>query len=120
MLDEKVEENKVSKNLSIWSQTVQAYLFAKCGEEAPENLYALGMVPAVVKRKALRPTKGDITQLVLPGGGDLTSRIWSGIRLHTKSLANWCVNRAFDTPAFIDAKRVLENQAKPTTKLLLG
>ena len=87
MLEEKVEDNKVSKNLSIWCQTLQAYLFAKCGEDAPENLNALGMVPAVVRRKALRQTKGDITQLVLPGGGDLTSRIWAGIRLHTKSLA---------------------------------
>ena len=46
---------------------------------------------------------------MLPGGGDLTSRIWAGIRLHTKSRAKWCVNRAFDTPAFLDAKRLLEN-----------
>ena len=100
MLDEEVEDNRVSRNLSLWSQTLQAYLFAKCGEDLPERKVALGMVPAVVKKKMLRPTRGDITQLVLPGGGDLTSIMWAGIRRHVASLATWCVNRALDTPAF--------------------
>ena len=109
MVDEKVDDSLVSRNLSIWSQTLQAYLFAKCGEDPPERKVVLGMIPAVVRKKVLRPTKGDITQLVLPGGGDFSSRIWAGIRRHVAALAKWCVHRAFDTPAFLHTKQVLEN-----------
>ena len=67
------------------------------------------MIPAVVKKRVLKPTKGDIAKLVLPGGGDLTSRVWAGVRLHVKSLTKWCTNRAFNTPAYNDANMVLEN-----------
>ena len=109
MVGEQVGENKLTNNFAIWCQTLQAYYFAKCGETPPANIAPLGMLPAVVRKKILRPAKSDVAKLLLPGGGDLSSRIWAGIRVQVKALSRWCDNKAFDTPAFFDAVATLSN-----------
>ena len=82
MMGEEIDQNKPTKNLAIWCQTLQKYLFTRCGDELPNNFVPLGMVPAVVQKKVLKQKGGDLAKLVLPGGGDLASRIWAAIRLH--------------------------------------
>ena len=57
----------------------------------------------------LKPKVGSLTDLVLPGGGDLTSRLWAAMRSHVRSLAKWCTSRNFDTPADRHAKKVLSD-----------
>ena len=67
------------------------------------------MVPHPVKKKVLKQKGGELAKLVLPGGGDLASRIWAAIGLHVKSVAKWLATGATNTPAFKDAVATLEN-----------
>ena len=103
---EDVNDNLVTKNFAIWCQALQKYLFRKCDVDDSIK-HRMGCMPIVVKRKALAPKEGDLSRLVLPGGGDLTSRIWSSIRLHAKWITKWANSRNFDTPAYLDARKVL-------------
>ena len=50
-----------------------------------------------------------MAKLVLPGGGDLASRMWAAIRVHVKSVAKWLATGATNTPAFKDAVATREN-----------
>ena len=54
----------------------------------------------LVVKQAIKPKGGDLRELVLPGGGDLCLRIWSGIRRNVASLTNWFTRGATNTPAF--------------------
>ena len=69
MMGEEIDQNKPTKNLAIWCQTLQQYLFTRCGDEQPKNFVPLGMVPAVVQRKVLKQKGGELMKLVLSGGG---------------------------------------------------
>ena len=53
MMGEESDQNKPTTNLAIWCQTLQRYLFTRCGDELPNNFVPLGMVPAVVQKKVL-------------------------------------------------------------------
>ncbi len=74
----------------------------------PTHFIPLGIVPAVVKNRVLKPRRDDMAKLVLPDGGDLASRIWAGIKVKVRAVAKLIANGATDTPAFRDGIQVLE------------
>ena len=67
----------------------------------------LGQIPTVQVKKVSKPTVDKHVDLVLPGGDDLTSRLWVAMRSHVRSLAKWGTTRDFDTPAFLHARKLL-------------
>ena len=46
-------------------------------------------MPQLVLKKLIKPREGDLRELVLPGGGDLCLRMWSGIRRYVGAIAGW-------------------------------
>ena len=58
----------------------------------------LGIVPAVVKKRVLKPRRDDMAKLVLPGGGDLASRIWAGIKVQSQSSGKMDCERCYGHP----------------------
>ena len=63
----------------------------------------------MVKKRVLKPRRDEMAKLILPGGGDLASRIWAGIKVKVRAVAQWIANGATDTPAFRDGLSSLED-----------
>ena len=99
MVGEDITVNALTNNLAIWFQTFQKYCLFNCDESMSPNGKLLGQIPKVCIKQMLKPRVGSLTDLVLPGGGDLTSRLWAAMRSHARSLAKWCTSRNFDTPS---------------------
>ena len=59
---------------------------------------------------------GDIRKLVLPGGGDLTTRIWASVRVSIHSIRKWRTKGAIHTPAFKAATNQIEMFAYEETE----
>ena len=72
-------------------------------------------MPQIVFKKLLKPRSGDLRQLVLPGGGDLRLRTWSGMRRYVAALTGWLVKRRTLSPAFrfhiLRLEKFLANEA---------
>ena len=98
----------LSKNSALWAKAAQHFWFDKCGEDFKEVKNELGVMPQLVRKKVVKPKVGDIRDLVLPGGGDLSTRIWASIRAKVFSIRKWKAKGAIETPAFRDAIQALE------------
>ena len=69
----------------------------------------MGQIPEIQTKAVIKPKMGDVRQLVLPGGGDVASRVWASMRVNTESLRKWMSKGAFSTAAAKDAINQLEN-----------
>ena len=68
----------------------------------------MGLVPAVVRKRVLKPRTDELAKLILPGGGDFASRIWAGMKVKVRAVAKWIANGATETPDFHDALSIPE------------
>ena len=68
----------------------------------------MGELPRFEIKPVVKAKTGDIRNMVLPGGGDLTTRVWSSMRVKVNSLAKWQDKWAYSTSASKDAIEQLE------------
>ena len=71
----------------------------------------MGEIPIVIVKPAVKPKQGDVRAMVLPGGGDLTTRVWASMRVKINSLVKWQALGARETSAATDAITQLEDFA---------
>jgi len=98
----------ISDNYGRYCRTFAGYVSGKAEaandtaetDRWKNNLRRLGDLPQLVIKKAIRPKGGELRELVLPGGGDLCLRVWSGLRQCVVSLTNWFKRGATNTTAF--------------------
>ena len=69
----------------------------------------MGQILEIQTNAVIKPKMGDARQLVLPGGGDVASRVWASMRVKTESLRRWMSKGSFITAAAKDAINQLEN-----------
>ena len=119
--------NALTGNYGRWCRSFGGYIEAKCeahDEKAAEDSTAkqqhkptattaagkrhLGDHPQIVIRPILKPRAGDIRDMVLPGGGSLCLRVWSGIRRFVSALYGWHRRGATDTDAFRHHVKLVE------------
>ena len=60
----------------------------------------------------LKTKFGDIRDMVLPGGGDLSTRVWASMRNKLYQIKKWRGKPAAESSAFKDAIWKLEQFAK--------
>ena len=77
-------------------------------EVHPNGSRTLGAPPAIKLEKLVRPKKGDLRELVLPGGGDLCLRVWAGMRRKLNAIVGWHRNASTHTPAFKNHLRLVD------------
>ena len=67
----------LTDNLGRWCKTLSFFIVEKQEGESKstETERQLGDMPRIKMEKALKPRKGDLRELVLPGGGDLCLRV---------------------------------------------
>ena len=118
------EGHALTDNLGRWCRTCSGYVEQRCDEaevstkangssnvdttvaQTPVKQNAhpkgkrLGDMPRIVCKPILKPRGGDLRELVLPGGGDLCLRVWSGIRRYVSSLASWFWKGRTNSPTF--------------------
>ena len=75
----------------------------------------MGGIPRTKMEPVVKAKLGDIRNLVLPGGGDLTTRIWASIRASINSIRKWRTKGAIHTPAFRAATNQIETFAYEET-----
>ena len=63
-------------------------------------------------KPVLKPKIGDIRQMVLPGGGDVTTRIWASMRNNKYQIQKWIGTKAISSSAGTDALAQLEKFAE--------
>ena len=105
----KAENCLLSKNLSKWARTAQQYWHEQCKEDFAQVKNDMGQIPEIQTKAVIKPKMGDVRQLVLPGGGDVASRVWASMRVNTESLRRWMSKGAFSTAAAKDAINQLEH-----------
>ena len=105
----KAENCLLSKNLSKWARTAQQYWYEQCKEDFAQVKNDMGQILEIQTKAVIKPKMGDVRQLVLPGGGDVASRVWASMRVKTESLRRWMSKGAFSTAAAKDAINQLEN-----------
>ena len=71
----------------------------------------MGEIPSITVRPVVKPKQGDVRAMVLPGGGDLTTRVWASMRVKINSLVKWQSLGARKTSAATDAINQLEDFA---------
>ena len=49
----------------------------------------MGELPCFQFKPTVKAKTGDIRNMVLPGGGGLTTRVWSSMRVKVNALAKW-------------------------------
>ena len=92
-------------------------LFQKCGEDASKIKNFLGGIPCMQTEPVLKPKLGDILKLVLPGGGDLTTRVWAYIRAKVHAMQKWNSKGIFRTAAVEAVIKQLEQFAYAEIKI---
>ncbi len=65
----------------------------------------------------IKPKLGDIRKLVLPGGGDWTTRVWARIRANVHAMQICNAKGIFRTAAVKAVKKQLEQFAHAKTKI---
>ena len=106
------------KKISKWAKAVQSFWFTKCGEDASKIKNKMGELPRFQIKPVVKAKTGDIRNMVLPGGGDLTTRIWSSMRVKVSSLEKWQNKGAYNTSACKDAIAQLEQFTMDESDLL--
>ena len=87
MTGKPASECSLTKNFSRWAKAVQSFWFTQCGEDASKIKNKMGELPRFEIKPAVKAKTGDIRNMVLPGGGDLTTRVWASMRVKVYSLA---------------------------------
>ena len=108
----------LTKNFSKWAKAVQSFWFTQCGEDASKIKNKMGELPRFEIKPVVKAKTGDIRDMVLPGGGDLTTRVWSSMRVKVNSLAKWQDKGAYSTSASRDAVEQLEQFTMDESDLL--
>ncbi len=49
----------------------------------------IGEIPTMEIKLVVKARHGDLRKMVLPGGGDLTTRVWSSMRVNINELEQW-------------------------------
>ena len=68
----------------------------------------MGKLPEIESKPVVKAKLGDLRQMVLPGGGDVSTRVWASMRVKTESLRKWMHKGAYRTAAASDAIDKLE------------
>ena len=89
MTGQKAANCLLSKNLSKWARTTQQFWYEQCNEDFAQVKNDMGQIPEIQTKAVIKPKMGDVRQLVLPGGGDVASRVWASMRVKTESLRKW-------------------------------
>ena len=63
----------------------------------------MGQLPVMETKPVVKAKLGDLRQMVLPGGGDVATRVWSSMKVKTESLSKWMNKGAFKIAASNDA-----------------
>ena len=66
----------------------------------------------------VKPKQGDVRAMVLPGGGDLTTRVWASMKVKINSLVKWQALGSRTTSAATDAINQLEEFTVGSSGLL--
>ena len=82
--------------------------FNKCGEDFGKAKVLMGQMPIIEVKPIVKPKLGDVRAMVLPGGGDLTTRVWASMRVKINSLVKWKALGSRQTSAAKDAVGRLE------------
>ena len=69
----------------------------------------MGNIPEMKTKPVVKAKLGDLRQMVLPGGGDVGTRVWASMKVKTESLLKWMNKGAFRTSAANDAINKLED-----------
>jgi len=64
-------------------------------------------MPKVITQPVVKAKTGDLREMVLPGGGDVTTRIWASMRVKLNALNKWQKAGAYNTDAGKDAIKKL-------------
>ena len=75
----------------------------------------MGELPRVETKQAIIPNKGDIRDLVLPGGGTLSLQLWAGIRSKVFQIQKWMKKERSHTPHMVHALKEIEEFADAET-----
>ena len=59
----------------------------------------MGELPSFELKPIVKAKRGDLRDMVLPGGGDIRTRIWASIGVKVNSLAKWQNTGAFKAAA---------------------
>jgi len=108
MTGQNAEECLLSKNLSRWATAVQHFWFDKCGEDFSKVQNLMGKLPQIETKPVVKAKLGDLRQMVLPGGGDVCTRVWASMKVKTEALRKWMQKGAYRTAAAEDAILRLE------------
>ena len=108
-IETRPEEYLISQNFGKWAKAVQGFWFKKCGEDIGKAKVLMGEIPSIAVRPIVKPKQGDVRAMVLPGGGDLTTRVWASMRVKINSLVKWQALGARTTSAATDAINKLED-----------
>ena len=68
-------ECSLTKKFLKWAKSVQSFWFTQCGEDASKIKNKMGELPRFEIKPAVKAKTWDIGNMVLPGGGDLTTRV---------------------------------------------
>ena len=112
----KTEDCLLSENFNKWAKSVQRFWYEKCGEHFVEVKKILGGIPRTKTEQVAKAKLGDVRNLVLPGGGDLTTRIWASLRVSIHSIRKWRTKEATHTSAFKAATNQIEAFAYEETE----
>ena len=69
----------------------------------------MGKLPEMKSKPVVKAKLGDLRQMVLTGGGDVSTRVWASMKVKTESLRKWMNKGAFRTAAASDAINKLED-----------
>ena len=93
----------MSVNFGKWAKSVQRYWFKKCGANEAKIKNALGKIPELKTQPVVAAKLGDVRDMGLPGGGDLSTRVWASMRNRIFQIKKWRGKPAAASSAFKDA-----------------
>ena len=94
---------QLSVNFGKWAKSVQKYWFKTCGAKDSQIKHALGEIPELKTQPVVKAKLGDVRDMVLPGGGDLSTRVWASMRNRIFQIKRWRGKPAAASCAFKDA-----------------
>jgi len=93
----KTQDCVLSANFAKWAATTQIFWFHKTGDKK-EVRHAMGELPRIETKQAIIPNKGDLRDLVLPGGGTLALQLWAGIHRKVFQIQKWMKTLGIQSP----------------------
>ena len=79
--DTEIQDCRLSKHFAKWASTAQKFWFKQTGNETSQIKHRMGDLPKLETTQLMKPTEGDLRQLILPGGGSLALKMWAGMRV---------------------------------------